>query len=41
MVKDGAMASLSIPNQREVAKGTLPGLIRAANLTLEEFSSAL
>lgn len=41
MVKDGEVASLSIPNHREVAKGTLRGLIRAANLTVEEFLSVL
>ena len=37
MVKDGEMASLSVPKHREVAKGTLRSLIRAANLTLDEF----
>jgi len=37
MVKDGAMASLSIPKHREVAKGTLRSLIRSANLTIDEF----
>jgi len=37
MVKDGEMASLSIPKHREVAKGTLRSLIRAANLTSDEF----
>lgn len=37
MVKDGEMASLSIPKHREVAKGTLRSLIRAANITADEF----
>lgn len=37
MVKDGEMASLSIPKHREVAKGTLRSLIRSANLTVDEF----
>lgn len=37
MVKDGEIASLSIPKHREVAKGTLRGLIRSANLTIDEF----
>lgn len=37
MVKDDAMASLSIPKHREVAKGTLRSLIRSANLTIDEF----
>ena len=37
LVKDGHMATLSVPNHREVAKGTLRSLIRASGLTLEEF----
>jgi len=41
LVKEGEMATLSIPNHREVAKGTLRSLIRAANLTIAEFVSAL
>jgi predicted RNA binding protein YcfA (HicA-like mRNA interferase family) len=40
MIKDGEIASLSIPNHREVAKGTLRSLIRTANLTLDQFLSA-
>lgn len=36
-VKDDEMASLSIPKHREVAKGTLRGLIRSANQTVDEF----
>ncbi len=39
MVKNGEMASLSVPKHREVAKGTLRGLIRSANLTVDEFVS--
>ncbi len=38
MVKDGHMAALSIPDHREIAKGTLRSLIRASGLTVEEFS---
>ncbi len=41
MVKEGAMASLSVPDHREVAKGTLRGLIRAAGLTVGEFVAAI
>ncbi|HLA95655.1 MAG TPA: type II toxin-antitoxin system HicA family toxin [Pyrinomonadaceae bacterium] len=41
MVKDGEIASLSIPKHREVAKGTLRGLIRSANLTTDEFIEKL
>jgi predicted RNA binding protein YcfA (HicA-like mRNA interferase family) len=37
MTKDGEMASLSIPNHRAVARGTLRGLIRTANLTIDQF----
>ncbi len=32
---------LSIPNHRELAKGTLRGLIRDAGLTVEEFAALL
>ena len=30
---------LSVPNHRELAKGTLRGLIRDAGLTVEEFAA--
>ena len=41
LTKDGEMASLSVPNHKEVAKGTLRSLIRAANLTIDEFVEAI
>lgn len=41
MIKEGEIVSLSIPNHREVAKGTLRSLIRSANLTVDQFLSAL
>jgi predicted RNA binding protein YcfA (HicA-like mRNA interferase family) len=41
MVKDSEPATLSIPDHREVAKGTLRSLIRAAGLTVDEFVSAM
>ncbi|MBI2383768.1 MAG: type II toxin-antitoxin system HicA family toxin [Gammaproteobacteria bacterium] len=41
MVKAGEMATLSVPDHREVAKGTLRSLIRAANLTVEGFAAVL
>ncbi len=41
LTKDGEMASLSVPNHKEVAKGTLRSLIRAANLTIDEFVKAI
>ena len=40
MTKDGALVTLSVPNHREVAKGTLRSLIRTAGLTVEEFVAA-
>ena len=39
LVKDGHMATLSVPDHREVAKGTLRSLIRASSLTVEQFVS--
>jgi len=39
MVKDEQIATLSIPDHDEVAKGTLRGLIRSAGLTVTEFSN--
>ena len=41
MTKDGQTASLSIPNHKEVARGTLRSLIRSANLAIDEFASRL
>jgi predicted RNA binding protein YcfA (HicA-like mRNA interferase family) len=40
LVKPGHMASLSVPDHKEVAKGTLRSLIRAADLTPTEFLKA-
>jgi len=37
MTKEGEIATLSVPDHKEVAKGTLRSLIRAANLTVDEF----
>lgn len=31
------MATLSVPDHKEVAKGTLRSLVRSSGLTLEEF----
>ena len=41
LVKDGELATLSIPDHKEVAKGTLRSLIRTAQITVEKFVSAL
>ena len=40
MVKDGEIATLSVPEHREVARGTLRSLIRTAGLTVDEFVAA-
>jgi predicted RNA binding protein YcfA (HicA-like mRNA interferase family) len=37
MVKEGQLATLSVPDHKEVARGTLRSLIRAANMTIDEF----
>ena len=37
MVRAGHIASLSVPDHKEVAKGTLRSLIRSSGLTVEEF----
>jgi predicted RNA binding protein YcfA (HicA-like mRNA interferase family) len=37
LVKEGEMATLSVPAHREVAKGTLRSLIRAAGITVDQF----
>jgi predicted RNA binding protein YcfA (HicA-like mRNA interferase family) len=37
LVKSGSMATLSVPDHREVAKGTLRSLIRSSGLTDGEF----
>ena len=41
MSQEGHLATLSIPDQKEVAKGTLRSLIRSARLTVSEFLSAV
>jgi len=40
MTKPGALATLSIPNHPQVARGTLRTLIAKAGLTVEEFLTA-
>ena len=40
LVRDGSLASLSVPDHHQVAKGTLRSLIRAADLTVSEFIAA-
>jgi predicted RNA binding protein YcfA (HicA-like mRNA interferase family) len=41
LVKEGETVTLSVPDHREVAKGTLRSLIRAAGLTVQEFVDAM
>jgi predicted RNA binding protein YcfA (HicA-like mRNA interferase family) len=40
LTKPGSITTLSVPDHREVAKGTLRSLIRLAELTPEEFLEA-
>jgi len=41
LVKEGHIATLSVPDHREVAKGTLRALIAYADITVKEFLSAM
>jgi len=38
LVKDGHIATLSVPDHAEIAKGTLRSMIRASGLTVSEFN---
>jgi predicted RNA binding protein YcfA (HicA-like mRNA interferase family) len=40
MVKAGEQVTLSVPDHREVAKGTLRSLIRTVGITVQEFVSS-
>ena len=41
MIKEGEIATLSIPDHREVARGTLRNLIRLSGFTIAEFVAAV
>jgi len=41
LVKEGHIATLSVPDHREVARGTLRSLITRSGLNIEEFLNAL
>ncbi len=41
LTKPGHIATLSVPNHRQVARGTLRSLISKAGLTIEEFLKEL
>jgi ABC-type nitrate/sulfonate/bicarbonate transport system substrate-binding protein len=38
-VKDGHPATLSVPDRKELAQGTLRSLIRAAGMTTDDFEA--
>lgn len=37
LVKEGSWATLSVPDHRELAPGTLRSLIRSSGLTVDQF----
>ena len=41
LTKSGHIATLSVPNHPEVARGTLRSLVARAGLTMDEFLAAL
>ena len=41
LVKEGEIATLSVPDHKEIAKGTLRSLTRSAGLTVEAFVQAV
>jgi predicted RNA binding protein YcfA (HicA-like mRNA interferase family) len=41
LIKPGNPASLSVPQHRELAPGTLRSLIRASGMTVEQFTDLL
>ncbi len=41
LTKEGHIATLSVPNHPEVARGTLRSLLARAGITLEEFLEVL
>jgi predicted RNA binding protein YcfA (HicA-like mRNA interferase family) len=41
LTKEGHIATLSVPNHPEVARGTLRSLVTRAGITIEEFLGAL
>lgn len=40
LIKEGHQATLSVPDHKEVAKGTLRVLLRVADITIDEFVQA-
>ncbi len=41
LVKEGSWSTLSVPDHREIAPGTLRSLIRASGLTVDQFAALL
>jgi len=41
MVNAGEITTLSIPDHKEIAKGTLRSLIRSAGVTVDEFTARI
>lgn len=41
LIKPGEFVTLSVPDHKEIARGTLRSLIRAASLTVEQFVDVL
>lgn len=41
LVKDDNIATLSVPNHKEVAKGTVRSLIKSSGLTVLEFNEKI
>ena len=41
LVREGHPATLSVPDHKEVAKGTLRSLIRSARITVDDFVDAM
>jgi hypothetical protein len=41
LTREGSLVSLSIPDHRELASGTLRKLIRLSSIRIEDFRSAL
>lgn len=41
LTKPGSIYSLSVPDHKELARGTLRKILRLANVSVEEFAGAL
>lgn len=39
MIKPGEVITLSIPDHKEVARGTLRSLLRSANISIDEYNT--